>query len=888
MHYMVKSITLMLMKVRRFKALGLLATYVFASLLGALAPFDKPALAADTVSGSYVFYYPSDGTYISKLNSDVKSEGTGGATLNRTKVYAKGGPFKSPVAMAYDSDASSKAQASQGAIADGDPEYGAHNDGGVFTSGDKTLYVYKLHYYCQNGKGQIGAPTTDPYYEITYAVTLQLKGKLDDQTTVPLRFATYPQAVHYETAAAGKARDPIKLSKASDIPNSCRPIMLGGMNGMRVNTTAAAKFNGDSGVKIPNYSKDPKKLAEIWGNLDKADGNGDAGGGNGGGEDDSCEANATGGLAWLICPTLNIINTATGFFQDFVEEQLKVDILNNTSSDPIHQVWSNFRNLADVLFVLVFLFFIFAQLLRINLDAYAIKKIIPKLVAAAVLVQFSFLLSGVLIDIGNIVGGSIASLFDKVTTIPMGGGGDAAVKSVSGGISVILAGGLAVGVVSALGAAGAIALGLTAFFAVATVVITLLMRKIIIQILVVLSPLAFVAFVFPGTEKFFKIWLQNFIKIIIMYPLIVLMFSAASLVSAVNGANANAASFGFGNIFAAIMPIIVCFLVPQTYKWGGGMMGAASGYVNQYVGGAGKKVKSGWNDSSASKALRQNRADRKTVKTLKAEEAGGLRGYMAGVKGRGDVLGGKNFKPFSAIRHGQNPFQDSLEKQRRRTGDVESGRQTLEDQFKGMDKGQRMDQLEIAAKRGDTTSAMAISRALLKSGQLDADGMGHFRTAMANANHTPDQVKKAFGDLKNADYAGFAKALPSYAAASDDELHDMGADGTLEIGQATAQKLQGLSADTLHNVGIDGQAALRDRTKFKSATTLDIGGGREVRFAAGQSVAGTRSTAPMYDTATGARVGTHTSVLTEDQQARMTSGPNAAKVDDTKRETYGL
>ena len=43
-------------------------------------------------------------------------------------------------------------------------------------------------------------------------------------------------------------------------------------------------------------------------------------------------------------------------------------------------------------------------------DAYHIKKIWPKLIMATILVQFSFLLSGLLVDIGNILGAGIGDL----------------------------------------------------------------------------------------------------------------------------------------------------------------------------------------------------------------------------------------------------------------------------------------------------------------------------------------------------------------------------------------------------------------------------------------------------------------------------------------------
>ena len=46
-----------------------------------------------------------------------------------------------------------------------------------------------------------------------------------------------------------------------------------------------------------------------------------------------------------------------------------------------------------------------------------------------------------------------------------------------------------------------------------TVIFTLMVRKLLLNVIIVVGPLALVAMVLPNTEKFFKIWYNNFIKL---------------------------------------------------------------------------------------------------------------------------------------------------------------------------------------------------------------------------------------------------------------------------------------------------------------------------------------------------------------------------------------
>ena len=65
-----------------------------------------------------------------------------------------------------------------------------------------------------------------------------------------------------------------------------------------------------------------------------------------------------------------------------------------------------------------FLFVIFSQITGYGLDNYGIKRMLPKLVIGAIVVNSSFYICGLLIDLSNVVG---SSAFNFISTAAVGG-----------------------------------------------------------------------------------------------------------------------------------------------------------------------------------------------------------------------------------------------------------------------------------------------------------------------------------------------------------------------------------------------------------------------------------------------------------------------------------
>jgi len=291
----------------------------------------------------------------------------------------------------------------------------------------------------------------------------------------------------------------------------------------------------------------------------------------------------TGGFGWILCPLIDMANkiyigdttdpTNPGGLEGQVTNILKVSPLDNTTYAGAFAVWGAFRNLSNLLFILIFLVIIFSNTLSIGMSNYDIKKVLPKLVIAVVFVQFSWVLMQLAVDISNILGAGIGSLIHTALAsahVPIATTPPAVINAV-GGVLFGLAG-AAVGIAFALPllfALFGLILGVIAIF------LTLEFRQLLLLILVVLSPIAFIAWVLPNTENIFKTWLKTLTRLLLMYPLIVLIFAMAGIAQAITHGTAVGA---WPQILTSLLPIAAFYAVPWTFKWAGGAMNAAGGF----------------------------------------------------------------------------------------------------------------------------------------------------------------------------------------------------------------------------------------------------------------------------------------------------------------------
>jgi len=178
--------------------------------------------------------------------------------------------------------------------------------------------------------------------------------------------------------------------------------------------------------------------------------------------------------------------------------------------------WVIIRDLCNMFFVLILLFIAFATILR--MESYSAKKLLPKLIIMAVLINFSRTIFGLIIDFGQVIMLTFvngfaefgASEFVKIFQV------NEYLSFANTNASVQAIGGLAT-----FGAlvAGFIALLITLVVMVVFVAI-IVMRIVMLWIYTILSPLVFFGRAFPAAEKYTEqIW-GDFIKQVIVGPML--------------------------------------------------------------------------------------------------------------------------------------------------------------------------------------------------------------------------------------------------------------------------------------------------------------------------------------------------------------------------------
>ncbi len=313
-----------------------------------------------------------------------------------------------------------------------------------------------------------------------------------------------------------------------------------------------------------------------------------AGDGEEGEETSSCKVD---GVGWLVCPTMNFIAGITDESYKIVKAMLETSPSMFDRSQPAgqatYQVWGIMRNIANVAFVIAFMVIIYSQLTSIGISNYGVKKMLPRLIIAAILVNLSFFICAAAVDISNVIGHSIKGSIDSVTNGINITSGDTGWDSAwngndppqwSGLVTFILAGGILI----YAGLSVLLPIGIAALAAIVTVVVVLTLRQALILLLVVVAPLAFVAFLLPNTEGWFKKWRGLFATLLLMFPAIALIFGASTLAGKIvmGGADGPPLIKTAIQIMGAGITIIPLFITPVIMKTAGGVLNRFAGMVN--------------------------------------------------------------------------------------------------------------------------------------------------------------------------------------------------------------------------------------------------------------------------------------------------------------------
>ncbi|HCH34580.1 MAG: hypothetical protein UY35_C0016G0002 [Candidatus Saccharibacteria bacterium GW2011_GWC2_48_9] len=289
-------------------------------------------------------------------------------------------------------------------------------------------------------------------------------------------------------------------------------------------------------------------------------------------------------LGYIVCPASRFLATIT----DKAFEALQILFVirplapESDAGAALYSAWAAMRNVANVAFIIAILMVVLSYVSNIGIDNYNIKRMLPRIIVAAILVNASYLICILAVDLANILGDSLQKVL--LSMKPPGseaGFGDSAWEGIVEGILAVGAVGGAVTAVALYGSFAALVPMLTAVaLSLLLTVFLLTARYALILILIIIAPIAFVAYLLPNTQKWFSKWLSTFTTLLALYPIIAVIYGGSTLAglivinSAVETQGMSLLMFGLA---IQALPLAI---TPLIMKLGGGILNRFGGVVS--------------------------------------------------------------------------------------------------------------------------------------------------------------------------------------------------------------------------------------------------------------------------------------------------------------------
>jgi hypothetical protein len=247
-------------------------------------------------------------------------------------------------------------------------------------------------------------------------------------------------------------------------------------------------------------------------------------------------------IGWIVCPVLEqAAKLSDKTFGVLADNFLRTDpqLISNQSGTKV--AWEIARNIANIMFIITFLIIIVSQVTSMGINNYGIKKMLPRLIIAAIAVNVSYYICQLAVDVTNILGYEIQNMLTDVANSigpsVFGNASQYGVTQAQNGwgnfLSVITVTSLAIAGVVWLVMGPMVAVITMVAITALTIVVILLLRKAVIVLLIVISPIAIVLYLLPNTEKLFSKWMRMFTQILMVFPVVGLLFGAGQLASTI-------------------------------------------------------------------------------------------------------------------------------------------------------------------------------------------------------------------------------------------------------------------------------------------------------------------------------------------------------------------
>lgn len=571
------------------------------------------------------------------------------------------------------------------------------------------------------------------------------------------------------------------------------------------------------------------------------------------------------GFGSIICSGQNLFVTITQVLFNTVAKILESQA-ELTKEDAVRQQWGNLLNVANAILIIAFLVVIYSTATSTGgLSNYDVKKLLPRIIIFAMAINLSYYICMALVDLSNILGHGIFGLF-------LGGkAGDApqlvdrakeTAQVISPGVEVITT----VAIVAIL----IFLVGPPIIIALLTILFALVVRGMALMILVIISPVAIASYLFnsQGLSKGFTMWRDNYIKLLLVYPLFMLVWAGSRVVSSLNPNSPDAALAIFGLLMEVICLVAPAMSILPLFKMSGDIMGKAT-IAAQNNRGANKFAD--W-------------AGSKFVGKPGGPNSPGLRGKAAGVIGAaagaaaGRVAGAvQNARGAASTGNIANQLDDQAMNSARNKVDKYSASDRHDAFTTGQINGQTLKPYEMRAvieKELPNASSTDVKQSmhavnneaqrLKKNGQnADADKLLRTFATTASANKNSQMSSKSLNDFANSGGWSMGQFEAKYAdAVADYATNEMTAQDIASTDAANlAQMRQTLqySADSggseaaadagMRSMARQSNIALSDpslNSKMNAQTASELRDNTLLRSTAGEKLANTYKIPNIY------------------------------------------
>lgn len=555
-------------------------------------------------------------------------------------------------------------------------------------------------------------------------------------------------------------------------------------------------------------------------------------------------------LSWIICPVLYLGDATLRKLDQAIISLLSVpnDYYDETKNPELKEAWTRVRDIAYILLLPVVLVMVISTALGFDfVNAYTVKKALPRLIAATMFIALSFEITKFLVVLTNDVGTGVHGLIIGSFT---GRGAEeislASVFSPNNSDSIVSA------PIFAAAIAGAAAVGsigiilsyiLVGIVALAVGFFLLSLRQMLLIALMLVAPVAILAWIFPGNDKMWKLWWGTFSKLLLLFPLIMLLIavgkSFATMVADTDG------SF-VSTLIKLVAYVGPYFLIPATFKFAGGLFATVAGMANDRERGLldrNKKYRQAKMSNNWSNAKAGTKFNRGSLNALSSRAT--TRGF--GLTGRGRQAYQQKMD-LAAMEHAKSPqgiaaqHNDGL--LRAQTYESEADARSKMAADWGMDESEINTAILGAKANGGWGRARQVyaAKALSQTG-TGFDSLEQVASTIARASHgNESQMSSLAGDINaSTKQAGRPDLAPGYSKLKDLSVGAAGLEGgssdfhgarvAASRGMDTVSILRGKPKDVKNLTEALGQHLTTQTSRMKDANLT-----REERQQAGMEV----------------------------------------------------